>query len=64
MRPPNLFNFATSELSQDAFICWLACRADPAYQANDKALHATATAFLNRLLEIGNVPKPDQCRSR
>lgn len=23
MTRPNLFNYATSELSQDAFICWI-----------------------------------------
>lgn len=23
MTKPNIFNFATSELSQDAFICWI-----------------------------------------
>jgi hypothetical protein len=63
MRPPNLFNFATSELSQDAFICWLASWADPAHRADNEALHATATAFLDRLLEIGGMPKPAEYRS-
>lgn len=28
IQPPNLFEFATSELSQDAFLCWLASWAD------------------------------------
>lgn len=63
MQTPNLFNFATRELSQDAFICWLASWADPAFRAKDEALHATATAFLNLLLEVGKVPKPAEYRT-
>ncbi len=63
MQPPNLFDFATSELSQDAFIRWLASWADPAHRVSNEALHATATAFLDRLLEVGEVPKPTEYRS-
>jgi len=33
---PNLFRFATSELSQDAFICWLASWADPGIQVDGR----------------------------
>src|SRR5688500_7119832 len=58
MQPPNVFDFATSELSQDAFICWLAAWADPAHRINNEPLHGMATAFLDRLLEVGNVPRP------
>ena len=43
---PNLFSYATSELSQDAFICWLAAWADPKYKAADPDLHKTACAFV------------------
>jgi len=39
MKEPNLFKFATSELSQDAFICWLLSWADPKYKTIDKNLH-------------------------
>jgi uncharacterized protein YktA (UPF0223 family) len=63
MQAPNLFDFATSELSQDAFICWLASWADPALKGRNEALHATATAFLDRLLEVGKGPKPSEYRS-
>jgi hypothetical protein len=62
MQPPNLFDFATSELSQDAFICWLASWADPSYRDDDEALHATA--FLDRLLETGGVPKPAALKNK
>src|ERR1700675_3111201 len=60
---PNLFSFATSELSQDAFICWLASWAKPELRESHPALHATAISFLNRLLEIGNGPKMSEYRS-
>ncbi len=63
MGAPNLFDFATSELSQDAFICWLASWADPECRANNEALHATAIAFLDRLLAIGKGPQVAQYRS-
>jgi hypothetical protein len=35
MSKPNLFSYATSELSQDAFICWLLSRASPEYKDLD-----------------------------
>jgi hypothetical protein len=63
MESPNLFNFATSELSQDAFICWLLSWADPHLRSVNGALHSTATKFLDKLLELGKQPKPDQYRS-
>ncbi len=63
MNGPNLFDFATKELSQDAFICWLACWADPALRDENAALHATATAFLRRLLEVGKGPTLTELRS-
>lgn len=43
---PNLFDFASSELSQDAFLCWLLSWAKPAYQETHPPLHEVATALL------------------
>ncbi len=43
---PNLFTYATSELSQDAFICWLAAWADPKWKTTDLALHQTGLNFV------------------
>src|SRR5262249_18331433 len=63
MPAPNLFDFATSELSQDAFICWLASWADPSCRELNGPLHQTATAFLDRLLEVGRRPKVGEYRS-
>ena len=39
MNKPNLFSFAKSELSQDAFICWLLSWASPKFKNTDKKLH-------------------------
>jgi hypothetical protein len=39
MTKPNLFTYATSELSQDAFICWLLSWAKPEYKNIDANLH-------------------------
>lgn len=58
MKPPNLFNFATSELSQDAFLCWLVSWAHREQRTNDAALHETAVALLNRLLALHGIPAP------
>ncbi len=64
MKIPNLFSdFATSELSQDAFICWLASWAEPALKEQFKTLHTTATVFLDRLFAAAKVPKPVEYRS-
>ncbi|QJW89564.1 hypothetical protein HNV11_09310 [Spirosoma taeanense] len=48
---PNLFSFATSELSQDAFICWLAAWADPKWQHADSVLHQTAQRFIASMIQ-------------
>jgi hypothetical protein len=47
---PNLFKFATSELSQDAFILWLLEWANPECATEDKSLHKTAQEFVRLLL--------------
>ncbi|MYF00277.1 MAG: hypothetical protein F4234_08925 [Gammaproteobacteria bacterium] len=46
---PNLFDYAKSELSQDAFLCWLIEWADIKYQKVDSVLHRTATEFLKSI---------------
>ena len=50
--PPNIFTYATSELSQDAFILWLLDWANPYYADSDKALCETAQAFVRLLLNV------------
>jgi hypothetical protein len=51
---PNIFNYATSELSQDAFICWLIAWADKKNQSIDKRLYNTAICFVQELLGKNN----------
>lgn len=54
MATPNLFKFATSELSQDAFICWLLSWAKKNYKTgNDKhkALNKVAISVLALLFD-------------
>ncbi len=46
MKKPNLFDWATSELSQDAFICWLLSWAN---YPEDEALYKTAKHFINMM---------------
>jgi hypothetical protein len=49
---PNLFDFATKELSQDAFLAWLIQWASPEYRDCDRVLYEVATSFLNKLLSL------------
>lgn len=47
MKTPNLFTYATSELSQDAFICWLLSWGDSELSIVDRELHLCARKFLS-----------------
>ncbi len=54
MNKPNLFSYATSELSQDAFICWLLAWAHPENKeinSDSPALHACARALIEAFFE-------------
>lgn len=51
MKTPNLFNYATSELSQDAFLLWLLDWANPDYKDADEQLNAAAQEFVRFLLD-------------
>jgi len=55
METPNLFDFATKELSQDAFKCWLASWANPLCRMIDNSLHQTATLFLESIIGRFNI---------
>jgi len=46
---PNVFNFATSELSQDAMLCWLLAWAHPAAKSEDQKLHALGTDLIEAI---------------
>lgn len=49
MKQPSLFKFATSELSQDAFICWLLSWASPENKDIDVKLHHCGLALVKAL---------------
>lgn len=49
MQKPNLFTYATSELSQDAIICWLLEWAKAENKEIDNALHLVGISFLDSL---------------
>lgn len=53
-KSPNLFDYATSELSQDAFINWLIKWADKDYKEVDRSLNACAICFVQQLLGKGD----------
>jgi hypothetical protein len=67
MNRPSLFAFATSELSQDAFLCWLLSWAHPQFGAADPALHDTAVTLLKRLLTLPQgewgIELPAECKA-
>ena len=58
MNRPNLFSFATSELSQDAFLAWFLSWANPEYEKNDSLLHKCSQDFLTNLIGVdGKIEK-------
>jgi len=50
MTGPNLFDFATSELTQDAVLCWLIAWADSGYAELEPALHVAGTDLVSTIL--------------
>ncbi len=63
MNRPNLFDYATSELSQDAFVCWLLSWAHRDHREADGPLHRTAMALLGGLLGLHDIDAPAECSS-
>lgn len=54
MNTPNLFDYATSELSQDAFLLWLLDWANPIYVDADCELHKAALVFVRKMMDMPN----------
>lgn len=60
---PNLFKYATSELSQDAVICWILAVADVHFRDSCPELHAFGQAFVRSLLSrSASCPQPQEVR--
>ena len=53
---PNIFDFATSELSQDALFAWLIQWADPKYKEKDSSMFNLAQSFVRMLLGESEYP--------
>lgn len=53
MKEPNIFKYATGELSQDAFIAWLLEWANPCY--NGKALHSCSKELIKEFGFLGEI---------
>lgn len=58
MKTPNLFSFATSELSQDAFICWLLSWANKDCLAQDSELHKCSISFIEAIFKKYSISPP------
>lgn len=55
---PNLFHFATSELSQDAVLCWLLSWADNKHKENNPHMHDVAKTLLYLIYHRAEVEIP------
>ena len=59
----NLFHYATSELSQDAFICWLLAHGMKEHQTEDPLLCACALDFIHRVPGLEHATEIKEIRS-
>jgi hypothetical protein len=55
---PNLFSYATSELSQDAFICWLLEWAAPEHASENREMHSCGTDLINAFFDKNDQAPP------
>lgn len=51
IKKPNLFEFATSELSQDAFLCYLSSYGKKEYVNSNPNEYEIGNNFLNKILK-------------
>lgn len=63
MKTPNIFDFATSELSQDAALCWLLSWASPEYTSHPSGLQNVGTALLKKIFLAANRPWVESIKS-
>lgn len=58
LETPNLFQFATSELSQDAFLCWLIAWGQQEFRSLNRELHDAAIDFITAIFNAHSLPAP------
>ena len=63
MKKPNLFKHATSELSQDAFICWLLEWAKAEHKNKNGELHACGVDLIKAFFNKHSLPIPERFES-
>ena len=54
MDKPNIFKYATKELSQDAFIFWLLDHANPKYENVNQALKNCALSLISEFFKFAD----------
>lgn len=59
---PNIFNFSTSELTQDAFICWLLSWSNPEALTLNADLYKLSRMLLHGLFDKHNNKLPDEIK--
>jgi len=59
MNKPNIFKYATKELSQDAFIFWLLDHANPNYKNVDQEIKTCAVNLIEMFFQLENKKMPD-----
>jgi len=60
MKKPNLFSYATSELSQDAFICWLLSWGAPEHKKSDFNLYECAISLITSFFDKHEITVPEK----
>ena len=60
MDKPNIFKYATKELSQDAFIFWLLDHANPKYENVNQALKNCALSLISEFFKLENKKIPEK----
>ena len=60
MHKPNIFTYATKELSQDAFIFWLLDHANPKYENVNQALKNCALSLISEFFKLENKKIPEK----
>lgn len=58
MKSPNLFHFATSELSQDAVLCWIISWACPQYANHPSGMQNIGNALLQKIFTTASRTLP------
>ncbi|MDX1260119.1 PD-(D/E)XK nuclease family protein [Exiguobacterium sp. K1] len=59
---PNLFDYATSELSQDAFLCWLLKWGESSFHSVDEELNRIAIEFIDEIFSLHGYKRDDEIK--